>query len=149
MADPVAGLREMARVTRPHGIVAACVWDHGTRRASLSPFWRVVRELDPTADDESQLAGARRGHLGQLFRAAGLGHVEETELTVERAFDGFDDWWEPFTQGVGPAGGYVAGLDEGGRTRLVDSLRATLPAGPFVLTAVAWTARGVRDGHSS
>jgi SAM-dependent methyltransferase len=143
MADPVAGLREMARVIRPGGVVAACVWDHGGGRGPLSPFWRAVRELDATADDESQLAGARRGHLGELFRAAGLERVEETELTVERSFAGFDDWWEPFTRGVGPAGGYVAGLDEPRRTRLRGSLQATLPAGPFTLAAVAWTARGV------
>jgi SAM-dependent methyltransferase len=148
MADPVAGLREMARATRPQGIVAACVWDHGTRRASLSPFWRVVRELDPTADDESQLAGARRGHLSQLFRAAGLGNVEETELTVERAFAASTTGGSR-SRGRQAAGGCVAGLDESGRSRLVDSLRATLPAGPFVLTAVAWTARGVSDGPNS
>ena len=144
MADPVAGLREMTRVTRPDGVVAACVWDHGTGRGPLSTFWHAVRELDPTADDESELAGARRGHLGELFRAAGLGQVDETELTVERAFDGFDDWWEPFTRGVGPSGGYVAGLDEDGRERLRSRLRTTLPPGPFRLTAVTWTARGVR-----
>lgn len=144
VADPVAGLREMARVTRTDGIVAACVWDHGGGRGPISPFWSAVRELDRTAPDESDLAGSRRGHLGDLFRGAGLGHVEETELEVERAFDGFDDWWEPFTGGVGPAGGYVAGLDHDRRTMLRDSLRARLPAGPFTLTAVAWSARGVR-----
>src|SRR5689334_2206478 len=29
MTDPAAGLAEMARVTRPGGVVAATVWNHG------------------------------------------------------------------------------------------------------------------------
>ena len=32
MSDPAAGVREMARVTRPGGVVVACVWDHGGGR---------------------------------------------------------------------------------------------------------------------
>ena len=75
MADPVAGLREMGRVTRPGGVVAACVWDHAGERSPLASFWHAARELDPEVHDESDLAGAREGHLGELFAAAGLASV--------------------------------------------------------------------------
>src|SRR3954470_6558179 len=67
MDDPVAGLREMARVTRPGGVVAASVWDMAGARAPLTPFWRGARELEPGVDDESRLAGVREGHLAELF----------------------------------------------------------------------------------
>jgi SAM-dependent methyltransferase len=143
MADPVAGLREMARVTRKQGVVAACVWDHAGGQGPLSLFWEAARELDPDIEDESQLAGAREGHLAELFRAAGLHEIEESALTVGVDHPSFDDWWEPFTLGVGPAGGHVAGLDPTGRDRLRELCRQRLPAAPFVVTAAAWTARGV------
>ena len=111
MADPIGSLREMARVTRPGGSVVACVWDHAGRRGPLSLFWTAARELDPGAQDESELAGAREGHLAELFKAAGLHDVDDTELAVRVEYASFDDWWEPFTLGVGPAGAYAAGLD--------------------------------------
>ena len=47
MADPRQGIREMARVTRPGGVVAASVWDHGGGRGPLSPFWAAARRFDP------------------------------------------------------------------------------------------------------
>jgi SAM-dependent methyltransferase len=67
MDDPVAGLAEMARVTRPRGVVAACVWDHAGGRGPLGTFWEAARELDPAVNDESGLAGAREGHLEELL----------------------------------------------------------------------------------
>ena len=143
MTDPVAGLREMARVTRPGAVVAACVWDYGGGRGPLGPFWETARELDPDAVDESLLSGARPGHLELLAVAAGLEGVESGQLAVSRDVDGFDAWWEPFTRGVGPAGAYLAGLDARRKTALRDRCRAMLPSGPFTLTAVAWAVRGV------
>lgn len=143
MADPVAGLSEMARVTRRDGVVAACVWDHGGRQGPLRVFWQAARELDPEVDDESQLAGARDGHLAELFEAAGMREVEQAVLPVHIEHATFDEWWEPFTRGVGPAGAHLAALDADRRADLRDRCRAQLPVEPFSLTAVAWAARGV------
>lgn len=143
MADPVVGLREMARVTRTRGVVAACVWDHAGGHGPLSLFWDAAHELDPDVEDESQLAGARQGHLVQLFGEAGLGEIEESALSVDVEHPTFEEWWEPFMLGVGPAGGFTASLDAERQARLRDLCRERLPAAPFTVTARAWAARGL------
>jgi SAM-dependent methyltransferase len=142
MTDPVAGLAEMARVTRRGGLVAACVWDHGGGAGPLSVFWYAVKTQDLDARDESGLAGAREGHLAALFEQAGLRNVESTLLTVHSGFGGFDQWWEPMTLGVGPAGRYVTGLDAEHLSALRAQCAKLLPQGPFRITASAWTALG-------
>ena len=143
MSDPLVGLREMARVTRDRGVVAACVWDHAGGQGPLGVFWKAALELDPDVEDESQLAGAREGHLALLFRTAGLREIEEGVLSVDVEHPSFDEWWEPFTLGVGPAGAYAAGLDTERQAELRELCRQLLPAAPFVLTARAWAARGL------
>ena len=142
MRDPVAGLGEMARVTRDGGLVAASVWDHGGGHGPLSVYWDVVRELDPSAQDESLLAGAREGHLTDLFERSGLRDIEETALTVSVEHPTFEEWWEPYALGVGPAGAYVVGLDPEAQEKLRERCRARLPEPPFVIEARAWSARG-------
>lgn len=143
MPEPVVGLREMARVTRTHGVVAACVWDHDGGTGPLSLFWEVARELERDVEGESRLAGAREGHLSQLFQQAGLHVIEEGALSVSVEHATFEEWWQPFTLGVGPAGSYTTGLDATRQAQLRDRCRDVLPMAPFVVTAQAWAARGL------
>ncbi len=143
MSDPVAGLAEMVRVTRRDGVVAACVWDHAGGQGPLSLFWHAARLRDPEIEDELERAGAREGHLATLFDAAGLREIEEAVLSVSFEHSSFDEWWEPFTRGVGPAGAYTASLSAERQAELRETCRTMLPAAPFVLTARAWAARGL------
>jgi SAM-dependent methyltransferase len=142
MSDPVAGLAEMRRVTRGGGVVAACVWDHAGGKGPLSPFWSAVAELDPGANDESGLPGAREGHLAALFASAGLDDVEDDAIWLRVEHASFEEWWEPFTFGVGPAGAYVAGLDADAGAELRERCRLLLGDEPLNLTMRAWAARG-------
>lgn len=142
MTDPVTGLREMRRVTRPGGVVAACVWDFGGGRSPLSSFWEAVRELDPGVADETERPGTRQGHLGELFVEAGFTDVDETALRVELVHPSFEDWWKPFTLGVGPAGSYLSGLDPDRQDELRELCRSRQSEGALSITSWAWAARG-------
>lgn len=136
MSDPAGGLREMGRVG---GVVAATVWNHATATGPLSTFWQAVKDLDPDAADESSLPGTGEGDLGEIARAAGLRDVDEGTLTVTVPYASFDQWWEPYTLGVGPAGDYVARLDDAGREAVRLHCAELLPDGPFEVSATAWT----------
>jgi ubiquinone/menaquinone biosynthesis C-methylase UbiE len=142
MADPARGLAEMARVTRRGGVVAACVWDHAGGKTPLAPFWDAAHELDSDAVDESELAGGREGHLAELLTEIGLRDVEQTALPVSVEHATFEEWWEPFTLGVGPAGTYATSLEPERREQLRERCQARLGPGPFSLESRAWTARG-------
>lgn len=146
MTDAAAGAREMVRVTRPGGVIAACVWDFAGRRAPQSTFFEALAAVAPGTDDETDRVGARSADLGALLDTAGCAHVEETELSVAVAYPTFEDWWAPYTLGVSPAGKQLAALSEDDRERVKARCGELLPSGPLTITATAWSARGVARG---
>lgn len=143
MRDPDRGIREMARVTRDGGALVACMWDiAGGGMTMLSTFWAAVRTIDPDVVGEEMRPGISEGDLGERFRRAGLRDVEDGSLQTSVAYADFDDFWEPFTHGVGPAGQFLLSRDADDRERIRAACAAALPAGAFELSARAWLARG-------
>ncbi len=148
MSDPEAGVAEMRRVTRSGGVVAGCVWDYPGEMTLLRAFWDAAAKLDSVGvqavDERTGMRFARSGELGELWRQVGLADVEEGEIVVSAEYAGFDDLWEPFREGVGPAGRYAASLDpeqlEAVKARYRRGLAA--PGGAFSLSARAWFAVG-------
>lgn len=146
--DRERALAEMVRVTRPGGVVAAAVWDYGEGMEMLRLFWDEAIALDPAsaARDEAHMPLCKRGELAALWRRAGLTDVEEAALTVTLRFASFDDYWQPFLLGQGPAGSFVARLPDERRLELARRLRRRLlgegPDQPIEMRARAWAVRG-------
>lgn len=146
MDDPAGGIREMGRVTRPGGTVGACIWDYEGGGSPLAPFWKVVEAVFPDAKTEQGAIGSREGDLAGLVEAAGLTDVRPGYLTVHVPMADFDDWWQPYTLGVGPAGAFVATLDDEQREELEAACRATHLEGPFTVAASAWSVMATAVG---
>ena len=146
MTDPVAGLREMARVTRPGGVIAVCMWDLAGGRAPISPFWKAALQLDPGAQGERRMVGGREGEIVELFETTGLADVSQTALSSTIEHPTFDDWWHPFGLGVGPVGTYMDGLDDAHRDALRDRCRELLGDGPVHVADVGLG--GARRRHA-
>ena len=143
MDDPAAGAAEMVRVTRPGGLVAACVWDHGGGRGPLSPFWSAVESIAP-GQAAAPSTGSTRGDLQRLWEGTGLVGVREQRISVRVGFDSFDRWWAPFAEAVGSARAFLDGLDGSTLEQLRTQLHADLGDGPFEIDAAAWCVSATR-----
>ena len=146
--QPEAALLEMVRVVRPGGVIGVFVWDYSGGMQMLRYFWDAVVALDPAAvalDEDVRFPLCREGSLKALARAAGLKGVRATALDVPTVFRDFDDYWQPFLGGAGPAPNYAHNLSPESRRRLEKRLRDELPAdehGAIALTARAWAIKG-------
>jgi SAM-dependent methyltransferase len=146
--DHNKAINEMRRVTRPQGIVSACVWDYDAGMQMLRYFWDEAISFDPAIEpkDERHMKLSRQGQLGDLWKTGGLINISEEPLVIEQAYSSFNDYWEPFTKGAGPGGAYVVSLSDDRRRQLEARMRNRLLGdrqdGPFTLSARAWCVRG-------
>jgi SAM-dependent methyltransferase len=146
---PALAVAEMARVVKPGGLVAAYVWDYAGRMDLMRRFWAAAADTDPSAaalDEARRFPDCRPEALAALFAGAGLGSVETAALDVETPFRDFDDYWQPFLGGQGPAPSYAMSLSEEERERLRQRLSDTVPReadGSIAMGARAWGVRGV------
>jgi SAM-dependent methyltransferase len=152
IADAPRGIAEMARITAPGGVVAACVWDYAEGMTLLRAFWDAAIALDPEhagpLDEGARMPHCSPDGLRALWEAAGLERIETGALTVRAAYRSLADLWWPLERGVAPSGAYAASLAGDDRDALRAELGKRLGAGdaPFELTARAWYVTGRTAG---
>lgn len=140
VSNPELAAAEMMRVVRPGGTVSVCGWDFEDGMEMLRGFWDAALEIDPAAPDEARtLRFGRPGEIAQLLESSGMVEVVESTLSVESCYDNFDELWNGFLAGVGPAGSYCVSLSEPKQLALRDALfrRLGSPDASFTLGAVA------------
>ena len=147
MSDPPAGVREMRRVTRRGGKVAAAVWDYAGEMTLLRRFWDAAIALDPAASDRDEgncMPYCTPAELDALWSTAELADVEVAPVVVDAGYFDYEDLWQPLELGVAPSGAYVASLAPEHRAALKAELQRRLGVedGPFRLTARAWVVTG-------
>jgi SAM-dependent methyltransferase len=141
MRDADAGLRQMARVTKPGGRVGVCMWDiAGGGMTMLRMFWSAIKAVKPDIEDEQRRAGTSEGDIAERLNRAGLHDVAGGALEVSVDYSDFEDFWEPLTLAVGPAGQAFAKLDDEEKAVVREAIRGELPDGPFTLDARSWFA---------
>src|SRR5262245_48132695 len=125
--DPAKGVAEMVHVTRPGGMVAAYAWDILGGGFTLEPI-RIemrtmgIKSLDPPSVEASQMQTMR-----DLWTKAGLAAVETREITVQRTFANFEEFWTINLDGPPGIRATVAAMSPADLELLKTRVRARLP----------------------
>jgi SAM-dependent methyltransferase len=145
LPDRAKALAEARRVARRGGVIGFYVWDYpGGGVEFMRAFWTAAVALNPAAaelSEDRRFAFCTPDNLARLVSDAGLRGVKVTAIEVPTAFQDFDDFWQPFTLGTGPAPGYCMALAPEARQQLREKLRRRLAPStesPISLTARAW-----------
>jgi SAM-dependent methyltransferase len=147
VSDQRAALAEMKRVTGNGSTIGAYIWDYAGKMEFIRIFWDTAVELDPDAarlDEAIRFPLCHPESLMELFASAGLDRVEVTAIDIATPFESFEDYWQPFLGGQGPAPAYVASLDETASARLRRRVEERIPVeanGAISMTARAWAIR--------
>ncbi|GAA1058474.1 methyltransferase [Agromyces luteolus] len=153
LPDAAAAVAEFTRVAAPGALVAAYVWDYAGEMQMLRTFWDVAVALDPEAaelDEGRRFALCRPEPLRQLWsRAPGMdvATVRIKSIEIGMTFADFDDLWDPFLGGQGPAPTYLQSMTDGSRAAIRDRMREETsfgcrPDGSIMLRARAWVVVG-------
>lgn len=145
VGDPPAAAAELARVVRPGGVVAVCMWDE--EGLELAAPLRAARlAAAPPGAPPPPLRYRTAEELQALLAGAGLRHVETATLEVESEYAGFDEFWSAAVAMAGPDTAWIGLLDDDGHVLAREAAHARLgsPDGPFTLRARAAAARATR-----
>jgi ubiquinone/menaquinone biosynthesis C-methylase UbiE len=142
--DPTKALAEMRRVGRAGGIVAGYVWDFAGERSPGSLFRTGLHAIGVTLADLPGSANSGLDALRWLFERSSFDQIATKIIDVTISFANFDDLWRSQTPQFGPRGKSVANLSGAERARLIQKVRASLPAGPEGSVAYSVRAHAIK-----
>lgn len=128
--DRPKALAEMCRVGRAGGTVAGYVWDFGAERSPSGILRAGLRAIGVEPPGVPGTADSGLDALQSLFERAGFEQIATRAIDVTASFTNFDDLWRTQTPSFNPMTKAVAALPEADRARLMDKVRAGLPARP-------------------
>ncbi len=91
--DPASGVAQMVRTVRPGGTVAAYAWDMHGGGFPLEPLTGELRRAGHPVTPPPSVEASRLVTMRALGESAGLEDIETRQITVQRTFESFDDWW--------------------------------------------------------
>ncbi len=124
--EPARGVAEMARVIAPGGLVAAYAWDVLGGGFPFQPIQAELRASGVPPSLPPSPEASRLETMRSLWSSAGLEAIETREITVQRSFVDFDDFWgsSTITGSIKPT---LAGMSPGDVEQLKARVRARLP----------------------